>query len=203
MHRIDAADATVDDLFKKTPAPATPVTPEWLNDVQENICGVVEAAGIDLDKGDYTQLLEAIRRIGGGAAGNVAMHAGSTAPDGWLECDGAAVSRADYSVLFAVIGTTYGGGDGSTTFNLPDMRGEFARGWDHGRGVDTGRALGSTQAQAIQAHTHGLPNLNTGSGPNNSINNSGGAGAAQVTGSTGGTETRPRNVALMYIIQAF
>ena len=61
-------------------------------------------------------------------AGMIQMFAGSTAPTGWLLCNGSAVSRTDYAALFAVIGTTYGVGDGSTTFNLPDMRGEFPLG---------------------------------------------------------------------------
>jgi len=87
-------------------------------------------------------------------AGAIQLFAMSAIPTGWLECNGAAVSRTTYANLFAVIGTTYGAGDGSITFNLPDMRGQFARGWDHERGVDPGRALGSTQAPANQNHTH-------------------------------------------------
>jgi len=55
--------------------------------------------------------------------GVIQLFAGDTAPDGWLFCDGAAVSRTTYAVLFALIGTTFGVGDGSTTFNVPDMRG--------------------------------------------------------------------------------
>lgn len=55
-------------------------------------------------------------------SGMIVMFGGATPPDEWLLCDGSAVSRATYSVLFAILGTTYGGGDGSTTFNLPDLR---------------------------------------------------------------------------------
>lgn len=77
--------------------------------------------------------------------GKVAHFAGSSAPAGWLKANGAAVSRAAYANLFAAIGTTYGAGDGFNTFNLPDLRGEFIRGWDDGRGVDASRALGSSQ----------------------------------------------------------
>ena len=66
----------------------------------------------------------------------------ATAPSGWLKANGQAVSRTTYATLFAAIGTAYGAGDGSTTFNLPDMRGEFARAWDDSRGVDAGRACG-------------------------------------------------------------
>lgn len=90
----------------------------------------------------------------GAVAGDIKMHGASTAPTGWLKCNGAAVSRTTYADLFAAIGTTWGTGDGSTTFNVPDFRGEFPRGWDDGRGVDTGRVFGSAQAQAMQAHQH-------------------------------------------------
>lgn len=81
-------------------------------------------------------------------AGQVAFYGMSSAPTGWLKANGAAVSRTTYAALFAAIGTTYGGGDGSTTFNLPDLRGEFPRGFDDGRGVDAGRSIGSAQASS-------------------------------------------------------
>jgi phage-related tail fiber protein len=64
------------------------------------------------------------------------------------------ISRTTYADLFAAIGTTFGVGDGSTTFGIPDLRGEFARGWDDARGVDTGRTFGSAQAEDFKAHTH-------------------------------------------------
>lgn len=60
--------------------------------------------------------------------GTVVPHASSTVPDGFLACDGTAVSRTTYANLFTVIGTTFGAGDGSTTFNTPDLRGIFVRG---------------------------------------------------------------------------
>lgn len=82
--------------------------------------------------------------------GQVAFFAQSAAPAGWIKANGAAVSRTAYPALFAAIGTTYGAGDGSTTFNLPDLRGEFMRGWDDGRGVDSGRGIGSFQSDAQQ-----------------------------------------------------
>lgn len=83
-------------------------------------------------------------------SGTVMYFAGQTAPTGWLKANGAAVSRTLYAALFAAIGTTYGTGDGRTTFNLPDLRGEFIRGWDDGRGIDSRRALGSGQSDAIR-----------------------------------------------------
>lgn len=84
-------------------------------------------------------------------AGAVCSFAGSSAPDGWLVCDGAAVSRTTYASLFAQIGTAFGAGDGVATFNLPDLRGEFVRGLDSGRGVDAARVLGTAQDWATGA----------------------------------------------------
>ena len=69
-------------------------------------------------------------------------------PRGYLKANGAAVSRTTYSDLFTAIGTVYGAGDGSNTFNLPDLRGDASRCWDDARGVDSGRAIGSFQNQS-------------------------------------------------------
>ena len=77
--------------------------------------------------------------------GTVLAYYGTTPPAHTLACNGAAISRTDYAELFAVIGTTAGAGDGSTTFNVPDLRGVFIRGLDNGRGLDPGRALGTFQ----------------------------------------------------------
>lgn len=90
-------------------------------------------------------------------AGMISFFANSSPPSGWLRCDGSAVSRTTYSDLFAAIGTLYGAGDGSTTFNIPDLRGEFIRVFDAGRGVDAGRAFGSAQAQSVESRTHAPP----------------------------------------------
>jgi microcystin-dependent protein len=87
-------------------------------------------------------------------AGSVVQFACNTAPTGWLKANGAAVSRTTYASLFSAIGTTFGVGDGSTTFNLPDLRGYFSRNWDDGRGIDSGRSFGSLQATRVN-------NLNT------------------------------------------
>lgn len=83
-------------------------------------------------------------------AGAVGIFAMSTAPTGWLEMDGSLVSRTSYAALFAAIGTTYGAGDGSTTFKLPDARGLALRGWDHGRGIDAARTFGSFQTHRTE-----------------------------------------------------
>jgi microcystin-dependent protein len=91
-------------------------------------------------------------------AGAVITYAGSSAPSGWLICDGSAVSRSTYSDLFSAIGTTYGIGDGSSTFNVPDCRGVFVR----GAGTQTISAisysgtLGAKQGDTLQGHKHSL-----------------------------------------------
>lgn len=142
----------------------------------------------------------------------------STPPAGWLVANGAAISRTAYAELFAAIGITYGEGDGFTSFNLPDLRGEFVRGWDNGRGIDAGRSFGSAQADDIKAHSHNLIANVRDSGtlsPTNSIARETAAGgdteyhlrssvAAPTIGrsaETGGIETRPRNVALLPCIK--
>nr|WP_325042598.1 tail fiber protein [Neisseria weaveri] len=88
--------------------------------------------------------------------GTIVAYSGTTAPPGWLKCNGANVSRATYAALFAVIGTTHGAGDGRTTFTLPDLRNEFIRGLDDGRGLDSSRALGSKQTARLPQHSHGV-----------------------------------------------
>jgi len=136
--------------------------------------------------------------------GTVITFAGSTCPTGWLAANGSAVSRTGQVGLYGVIGTTYGTGDGTTTYNLPDLRGEFVRGWDNGRGVDTGRAIGSSQSDLFKAHTHTVSegSLTAGSGNLTSGDDyTDGIHASQTTSSTGGAETRPRNVALLYCIK--
>ena len=140
-------------------------------------------------------------------AGAVQTFAISSAPTGWLSCDGSAVSRSTYSHLFAAICTTFGTGDGSTTFNVPDLRGEFIRGLDSGRGVDSGRVLGSPQADEIKSHQHYTPTItrtqfdSTGGDQGYGQDTPSGTGLDVDTSFTGGTETRPRNVALLACIK--
>ena len=141
--------------------------------------------------------------VSGGSAtvGSISSIGSTSTPDGYLQCDGSTVSRTTYVDLFTEIGTIYGVGDGSTTFDIPDLRGEFLRGWDDARGVDTGRALGSTQTDLFKAHTHPSSALNIHSAHTVMSGGIGVANDGNSTGSTGGTETRPRNVAVMYVIK--
>ncbi len=92
-------------------------------------------------------------------AGSVISFAGVTAPAGFLLCNGSAVSRTTYDKLFSAIGTIYGAGDDSSTFNLPDLRGRFVRGFDGGVGRDLSRTLGSVQEDAMQKITGNIQYL--------------------------------------------
>jgi microcystin-dependent protein len=142
-----------------------------------------------------TQLTSAAYAMNGNPPGTVLAYVGTTAPPGFLICDGSAVSRTNYSALFAIIGTSFGSGDGTTTFNLPDMRGRFIRGFDgsanndpdkatriaSNSGGNTGNNIGSLQEDAFQGHAHDVFQ-----------NAQGGAGWADL-GSGGTTATNFRN----------
>lgn len=140
--------------------------------------------------------------------GAVLFFAMDTAPVGWLKADGSIVSRTAYAALFAAIGTTFGVGDGSTTFGLPDLRGEFIRAFDDGRGVDTGRVFGSAQASQMQSHTHTFNSNGNGNG-SSSYYPLGGSEYSVPTvvtvsatgGTTNSSENRPRNIALLACIK--
>jgi len=149
-------------------------------------------------------------------AGQVAHFARNSAPTGWLKANGAAISRTAYADLFAAIGTTFGAGDGFNTFNLPDLRGEFVRGWDDGRGVDSGRVFGGAQGDAIRNITGTFDaNVNDGASAKTGAFYATGTGFNGSDGQAGGgvvgfdasrvvptaNENRPRNVALLACIK--
>lgn len=109
---------------------------------------------------------------GGAIVGEIKAYGGSTAPTGWLLCQGQAVSRSTYATLFSVIGTTYGSGDGSTTFNVPDFRGRVPIGSGTGTATDaTAHSLGSTggaethtlKINEMPSHNHNTIMRNSGS----------------------------------------
>ena len=175
--------------------------------------------------------------VQGVPSGAVFCMAVASAPSGYLECNGAAVSRTTYAALFAVIGTQYGTGNGSSTFNLPDLRGEFIRGFDNGKGTDSGRSIGSSQSDQNKQHNHTATSTSSVTDPghfHNLLYNNGSFGGSSgavtprgtntpstpgisnristkttgVTVSTsttiandGGSEARPRNIAMMYVIK--
>lgn len=149
---------------------------------------------------------------------------GGSVPSGWLLCNGAAISRTTYSRLFTAIGTTWGGGDGSTTFNLPDGRDDYIR------GASATLTVGTRQTDSVKSHTHPF-SATTGSGGSHthSVTISTGTGGSRITGgasspagtsttdvvaggehthtvsgttdSTGDTETRPRSIVANWIIK--
>jgi microcystin-dependent protein len=140
-----------------------------------------------------------------GAIGEVKYFGVSSPPTGYIAADGAAVSRTTYARLFAFYGVTHGVGNGTTTFNVPDGRGEFIRGWDNGRGVDSGRTFGSFQADIIKNHTH--PYIDVTDTAAGGIATGGAASFSSVSkttsNNTGGSavETRPRNIALLACVK--
>ncbi len=149
-------------------------------------------------------------------AGAIFPFAGQTAPTGYLLTDGSAVSRTTYSALFAAIGTAYGGGDGSTTFNLPNTSGVFVRGAGSQviSGITYSATAGAKQADQFQGHVHQNPVSNAqivGGAMNTYYAYPAGASANKDSygpssdGANGaprtGSETRPANISLPYIIK--
>ena len=181
--------------------------------------------------------------VQGVPSGAVFCIAVATVPSGYLECNGAAVSRTTYAALFAVIGEQYGAGNGSSTFNIPDLRGEFIRGFDNGRGVDNNRSIASSQSDQNDQHSHGFSmtastrsltgtvtkiaeTYNASGAASGVFTKTSGIMAAATPASTdsspsggfsmdashthsvsgsinnqGGNESRPRNIAMMYVIK--
>ncbi len=150
-------------------------------------------------------------------SGAIIAYGGTSAPTGYLLCDGSAVSRTTYAALFTAISTAYGTGNGTTTFNLPDLRGMFLRGVSgtstndpnkttrtaSGTGGNTGNLVGSAQTSAFAAHTHTLGAQDSGTS-NNGTSGKGNTANPQTltTSSTGAsTETRPINVYVTFVIK--
>ena len=249
MHRIDTKTAQKDKFGAgkngftrgnpQTGTPATDLDDDYFDMLQEELCSVVEASGASLEKGQNDQLLTALRALllsrknpfgdikSDGtvktALENLGLGEGSalpvgvpvpwpsvTPPTGWLKCNGAAFSAEEYPEL----AKAYPSG------KLPDLRGEFIRGWDDGRGVDTGRAILSAQEWLTGSHCHYIRSWdawnNTVLEPNDrqgdsllSTDNAVQEGAINGrfnsqyrTEFSGGNETRPRNIAFNYIVRA-
>ncbi|MBA7720969.1 tail fiber protein [Escherichia coli] len=186
MHRIDTKTAQKDKFGAgkngftrgnpQTGTPATDLDDDYFDMLQEELCSVVEASGASLEKGRHDQLLTALRALllsrknpfgdiksdgtvqtalenlglGEGSALPVGVPVpwpSAIPPTGWLKCNGAAFSAEEYPELAKAYPTN----------KLPDLRGEFIRGWDDGRGVDSGRTLLTNQEHAVISHNHGIP----------------------------------------------
>ena len=139
--------------------------------------------------------------------GTVVAYGSTSTPNGYIYCNGAAVSRTTYSDLFSAIGTNFGGGNGSTTFNVPDLRGAFIRGQDDGRGWDSGRGFASYQADDFASHDHSITVWYIYGWSQSEVPAAShfGWGQAQTRDepiqNRGGNETRPKNYALRYFIK--
>lgn len=146
--------------------------------------------------------------------GTIIAYYGSTAPYGYLPCSGQTISSSTFPSLVTFLG-------GTTSATLPDLRGEFLRGWDNGRGIDAGRANNSWQVDLYKSHNHTITDpghahnygaiVNIQSGTGQTViqggSNTAGTTSAVATGIginvSGGVETRPRNVAVLYCIKAY
>ncbi|MBC6536129.1 hypothetical protein EAJ18_11360 [Citrobacter amalonaticus] len=239
MHRIDTVTAQKDKFGAgkngftrgnpQTGTPATDLDDEYFDMLQEELCAVVESAGLILEKGKHNQLVEALFRIGAGAPPIgipffwplAAMP--NTVVDEWenmvfLKPNGASFSPTEYPKLAKVW----------TGLVIPDMRGEFIRIWDDGRGIDSGRALLSAQLDALQNITGSFSAATAGAAQLSVlVNGEGGAfypgsqttSPPSATATTGNervntmyfdagrvartsTETRSRNIALNFLIRA-
>ena len=155
---------------------------------------------------------------GESSVGLIISWATDTVPSGYLECDGSTISRTTYANLFTAVSDLYGIGDGSSTFEIPDLRGKFLRGWDHGAGTDpdaasrtdsgdgstTGDHVGTNQDDGIKEHEHSLTGrIGAGTDPDFPyLQNSGSStNSFDAVASFGGNETRPINVNVMHCIK--
>ncbi|MEQ5594833.1 tail fiber protein [Escherichia coli] len=250
MHRIDTKTAQKDKFGAgkngftrgnpQTGTPATDLDDDYFDMMQEELCSVVEASGASLEKGRHDQLLTALRALllsrknpfgdiksdgtvktalenlglGEGSALPVGVPVpwpSATPPTGWLKCNGAAFSAEEYPELAKAYPTN----------KLPDLRGEFIRGWDDGRGVDSGRGLLTAQAETKITNHHGnggnaddISAGVSGSPPKNFVRNADsavnagsgftafGSGNLTMNGVTSYFGVRPRNIAFNYIVRA-
>ncbi|EFH5869486.1 integrase [Escherichia coli] len=250
MHRIDTKTAQKDKFGAgkngftrgnpQTGTPATDLDDDYFDMLQEELCSVVEASGASLEKGRHDQLLTALRALllsrknpfgdikSDGtvktALENLGLGEGSalpvgvpvpwpsvTPPTGWLKCNGAAFSAEEYPELAKAYPTN----------KLPDLRGEFMRGWDDGRGIDSGRGILTAQSHGMPSisgvfnglfavkQTNGLGGVSVAKSTNaETLSTSSGSGSVfdytfNVSGSTPvSPELRPRNIAFNYIVRA-
>lgn len=248
MHRIDTKSAQKDKFGAgkngftrgnpQTGTPATDLDDDYFDMLQEELCSVVEASGASLEKGRHDQLLTALRALllsrnnpfgdiksdgtvptalenlglGEGSALPVGVPVpwpSATPPTGWLKCNGAPFSAEEYPELAKVYPTN----------KLPDLRGEFIRGWDDGRGIDTSRSLLSSQGDAIRNIIGALVDVRFNTYPSDSgVFTTSVIGDASSDSIKGGyakrvtfdasrvvptaNENRPRNIAFNYIVRA-
>lgn len=201
------------------------ITPSFYTKTQTDNLLSIEANARSNKDTDLQSQIDEINKTKGIPVGTVMYYASSTSPIGWLKCDGSLVSKNAFPQLFAKIGYTYGGS--GNDFRLPDLRGEFLRGWDDTRGVDPSRQFGSWQKGTLVSGYDDndaggdvgfLPNGNFNYGSdymNNSILSSV-YGVSRILWQPGSrvqypldyhnswlSITRPRNVAMLACIKAY
>jgi len=197
---IDQTTFTDDAVFDTTLFVASGKLKVNAQGITSNELAANAVKTIAIEDGAVTQAKTSNFLIPTGAIMPFAMNA---APTGWLVCNGGFHSRTVYAALFAAIGTLYGSGDGATTFTVPDLQGHFVRGF--GTAAGSG-AFGAKQADILKAHTHGFVDGRSYTVPTTSSGNGRafGSGAVDtvVTFDSGtGTETRPKNIAMLYCIK--
>jgi microcystin-dependent protein len=210
------ASSKAQRLSVQFPVPSSSANLAWgIQVVVENIGAVLVVDDVQISTNPYVS-----KDMDSGPVGEIIALGLDTAPKNFVYCDGTAVSRSTYAELFSKVGTNYGNGDGSTTFNLPDFRGQFLRGQDDGTGTDpdaalrtstnggnTGDNVGSEQSDELGSHNHqytwGANSAGGAVGMNQLYNFLGSANniAAQTTASRGGDETRPTNISVRYYIR--
>ncbi|SFU55589.1 phage tail protein [Pseudomonas sp. OV546] len=172
---------------------------------------VMDYLGRQLAEGTYTkaEIEMLIAQSSALPVGSMVAFPVDKVPVGFLEIDGSVKSATAYPDLAKFLGTAFNKGDeGAGNFRLPESRGEFLRGWDHGRGVDAGRLAGSYQTDQFKSHTHEYDTMQ-GGGAANSVSDTIAAQSnatsqtGHITGGAGGSETRPRNLAVMWCIKAW
>ncbi len=193
------------------------VTETHMDDLRENIEHLGNFTADDTALKDHP----AGREIGV-PAGGILPYGGASAPTGWLLCDGAAVSRTTYARLYAILGTTYGVGDGVNTFNLPDLRGRFPLGKDDmgvgsanrvtdsaadTRGGSGGAETHTLTTAELPAHTHDVAIANASGSGTAAVSGNGTAasdtvsGAASASGSGDAHNNLPPYLTLHYIVK--
>lgn len=185
------------DLERGFPSKLKPARQWWnylFNLYALKINEIIAFLGASIESTD-----EKIEAINNSRIGTVTQWLSILIPTDSIEIKGQTIFKSDYPKLFEVYGVS------EDQFTLPDTRGEFVRGFDNGRGVDIDRVLGSSQTDMLKSHNHHLENESGESGtPDTGValgSRTGGGSEATITTSTGGTETRPRNIAMIYIIK--
>lgn len=225
MHRIDT-DGHLNNRFTdeniQTGQEATVIGADWPNAIQDEICAVIEAAGISLSKGDNNQLLEAIQALmaGGNLLDGKFIHTQIYDETKWLPPHGQTLNRNDFTAAWALIQTSgmlaadvtdktnnpgkFGRGNGTTTFEMPDLRDQFLRVYKGTKAGALGPDLGGFKANDFKAHTHsvatetgGASDMQSYTASANSDENPNGA----QTGASGGAETVPDHTSIIYVIR--